>query len=335
MKWYTNSANQSDIVLSTRVRLARNLEEYPFPNRLNKAEREKINGLVKDIFIGENSGLKYIPMPSLTSYQAVSLAEKHLISPEFASDSTGRALILSDDEDVSIMLCEEDHVRIQVIYPGLTLDEAYSKAAELDEQLSSKVKIAFDERIGYLTQCPTNLGTGMRASVMLHLPALTKSAAMSRLASTVAKLGMILRGTYGEGSAAVGDIYQLSNQVTLGISEKAAIDNLKSITQQIIEQERQARLALIKDEAFVDEIWRAYGIIKNARMISCNEFCSLVSLVRLGAAQGLINIPLETLSRLLIEMQPATINANAQKVYPSQQRDVIRATQIREQLKDY
>jgi len=333
MKWYTNNANESDIVLSTRVRLARNFKDYPFPARLDSNERKKVNELVKDIIIKpESTSLKYIEMSDLSSYQAVSLAEKHLVSPEFASDSTGRALILSDDEDVSIMLCEEDHVRIQVIYPGLSLDEAYEKASEFDAMLDKEADIAFDERIGYLTQCPTNLGTGMRASVMLHLPALGRSSAMSRLATTVAKLGLTLRGAYGEGSEPIGDIYQLSNQVTLGISEKAAIQNLKSITQQIVTQEKQAREALLKDDMFIDKIWRAYGILRSAHMISCNEFTQLVSLVRLGASAGLIDIPTSTLSRLFVEMQPATINASAEKAYTASQRDVIRAKAIKEAL---
>lgn len=334
MKWYTNNAKDSDIVLSTRVRLARNLKNYPFPTKLNAAARMEVNELIKNVLIDENTkDLHYIKMLDLPSYQAVSLAEKHLISPEFASVSTGRAIILSDEEDVSIMLCEEDHVRLQVIYPGLSLDEAFEKASEIDKKLEASLEIAFDERIGYLTQCPTNLGTGMRASVMLHLPALSKSSAMSRLASTVSKLGLTLRGAYGEGSEPMGDIYQLSNQVTLGISEEAAIKNLQSIAAQIVKQEKQAREAILQDDKVIDNIFRAYGILQTARMISCSEFTSLVSLVRLGAAAGLINVPLETLSRLLIEMQPATLNTLSGKVNTAAERDKLRAEKIREALK--
>lgn len=333
MKWYTNNAKDSDVVLSTRIRLARNLQNYPFPTKLNASAKMQVNELVRDVIIDENEkGLHYIVMQDLPSYQAVSLAEKHLISPEFASESTGRSIILSDDEDISIMLCEEDHIRLQVIYPGLSLDEAFEKASELDKKLESSLEIAFDERIGYLTQCPTNLGTGMRASVMLHLPALSKSSAMARLASTVSKLGLTLRGAYGEGSEPVGDIYQLSNQVTLGISEEAAIKNLKSIAAQIVQQEKQAREAILKDDQVIDKIFRAYGILKTARMITCAEFTSLLSYVRLGAAAGLIDIPLETLSRLLVEMQPATLNALTGKANTAKERDKIRAEKIRELL---
>lgn len=334
MKWYTNNAKDSDVVLSTRVRLARNLREYPFPERLDAQTKKKINELVRDVLItDENQDLHYKDMSELSSYQAVSLAEKHLISPEFASDSVGRALILSDEEDISIMLCEEDHVRIQVIYPGLSLEEAYDKAGEFDKKLENAFDIAFDEKLGYLTQCPTNLGTGMRASVMLHLPALSMGNTISRLATTVAKLGLTLRGTYGEGSEPIGDIYQLSNQVTLGISDEAAIKNLQSITAQIVSQEKQAREALLKDNRVIDKIYRSYGILQSAHMLSCNEFTSLVSLVRLGVSGGLIDVPLQTLSRLLIEMQPATLNTSEGKACSSAERDVIRAEKVRLALK--
>lgn len=334
MKWYSNSADNSDIVLSTRIRLARNLRDYPFPARLDSESRKEVNSLVKDALMNDENKdeFDYIEMSSLTASQAVSLAEKHLISPEFASNSNGRALILSKDEDVSIMLCEEDHVRIQIIYPGLSLDSAFQKAEEFDGMLEKSTAIAFDEKLGYLTQCPTNLGTGLRASVMLHLPAIAKTGAMPRLASTVAKLGLTLRGAYGEGSQPVGDIFQLSNQVTLGISEEAAIRNLNSIALQITQQEKQAREALLKDDVFIDRIWRAYGILKSAHMLSCSEFTDLVSLVRLGAAQGILDIPLETLSRLLVEMQPATINASQNRSCTSAERDVIRAKAVKEAL---
>ncbi|MGN0467140.1 MAG: protein arginine kinase [Acutalibacteraceae bacterium] len=333
MKWYTNTGKDSDVVLSTRIRLARNLKDYPFPARLDAEEKKKVNELVRDVLVTDSDkDLHYLEMKDLPSYQAVSLAEKHLISPEFASDSTGRALILSDEEDVSVMLCEEDHVRIQVIYPGLCLEDAYKKACEIDDKLDSSLEIAFDDRIGYLTQCPTNLGTGMRASVMLHLPALRASSMVSRLASMVSKLGLTLRGAYGEGSEPVGDIYQLSNQVTLGISEEAAIKNLQSITAQIVQQEQQARQALLKDNSVIDKIYRAYGLLKSAHMLSCNEFTSLVSLVRLGAAEGLLDVKLDTLSRLLIEMQPATLNTMSGKANSAAERDLLRAQKVREAL---
>lgn len=332
MNWYRNKGPESDIVLSTRIRLARNLKDYPFPERLSEEKREEVNGLLRDVFLKADSGLSYIRMKELSPYQCVSLAEKHLISPEFASDSTGRALLLSDEEDISIMLCEEDHVRIQVIFPGLSPEEAYGKAAHYDEILENSFSIAFSEKLGYLTQCPTNLGTGMRASVMLHLPALSAKNAISRLASTVAKLGLTLRGTYGEGTEPIGDIYQLSNQVTLGISDEAAIKNLQSITKELIAQERQAREELLRDDRVIDKIHRAFGILKTAHMLSWGEFSSLVSLVRLGASGGLLDISAELLSTLLIDTQPATINTKEGKALSTSERDVIRAKAVRDAL---
>lgn len=334
MKWYSNKGEHSDVVLSTRIRLARNLKDYPFPSCLNTAEKEKVNELLKDIFLSSNAGkdLKFTEMSSLPSVKAVSLAEKHLISPEFASDTAGRALLISEDEDVSIMLCEEDHARIQVILPGLALESAYEKALEFDKALEEKAAIAFDERLGYLTQCPTNLGTGMRASAMLHLPALAKTGMIPRLAATVAKLGLTLRGSYGDTNRAVGDLFQLSNQVTLGISEKAAVQNLNAIALQIAQQENQARASLLKDDTFIDRIWRAYGILNSAHMISCDEFCDLLSYVRLAAARGLVDVPLETLNRLFVEMQPATINADNDSAFSSRERDVFRAKKVKEAL---
>lgn len=334
MKWYENTASNGDIVLSTRIRLARNLKDFPFPARLSAQEKEKVNAIVKDALLTDKNsdGFDYIEMKDLSSVEAVSLAEKHLISPEFASESAGRALILSKDEDVSIMLGEEDHVRIQVIYPGLAMDEAYAKALEFDTALEKSVAIAFDERLGYLTQCPTNLGTGLRASVMLHLPALSGSGAMRRLASTIAKLGLTIRGAYGEGSRPVGDIFQLSNQVTLGISEQAALQNLNAIALQVVAQEKNARAALLKDDAFIDRIWRAYGILKSAHMLSCSEFTDLASLVRLGTAEGVLDLSLPVLNRLLVEMQPATINVAEGRRCTAAERDVIRARKVKEAL---
>ena len=222
-KWYIEKGDQGDVVLSTRIRLARNLDEFPFPSRLDAAGKNRVNSIVKStLFENDGKDFSYIEMKDLTRLQAVSLAERHLISPEFASKKEGSALILSADESVSIMLCEEDHIRLQVMKAGLALEEAYDIADKLDSIIDGKVKYAFDERIGYLTQCPTNLGTAMRASVMLHLPALTRCGQISRLANTVSKLGLTIRGAYGEGSQPKGDIYQISNQITLGITEETA-----------------------------------------------------------------------------------------------------------------
>ncbi len=336
-KWYIEKGEQGDVVMSTRVRLARNLEEYPFPGRLDAQGKAKVNELVKNaLLVDENeTALQYINMPDISREQAISLAERHLISPEFASAREGRALLLTSDETVSVMLCEEDHIRLQVMKSGLALMDCYVLADKIDSILDKKLNYAFDDRLGYLTQCPTNLGTAMRASVMLHLPALRRSGQLSVLSSTISKLGLTLRGAYGEGSEPRGDIYQLSNQITLGITEQAAIENLQSITRQLVTQERAAAQRLCNNIVEEDKIYRALGVLKNARVLSSGEFMDLMSPVRLGAARGILDIPIEKINELTVSMQPATINAAQGKALDTVQRDCVRADAVREALKEY
>lgn len=330
-KWYIGEGDHNDIVISTRIRIARNLADYPFPVRLDNKSKIEVNEKIRDALDGKEN-LTYTELKTLTRSQIVSLAERHLISPEFASNSDARALLMSDNEDISIMLCEEDHIRIQVMKSGLALKEAYELADKIDTEINQSLKYAFDEKLGYLTQCPTNLGTGMRASVMLHLPALTAKGQIGSLASTVSKLGLTIRGAYGEGMSAMGDLYQLSNQVSLGISEKSAIDNLKTITLQLAAQERAAREEASKSIETEDAVFRAYGILKSARILSTKEFMSLISKVRLGAVLGIIKTDLKTINELMVSMQPATINAFVGKTLSLEERDVERAKIVRERL---
>ena len=321
-KWYVDKGEQGDIVLSTRVRLARNLEEFPFPCRLDTASRIKVNEKVRDTLLScvPELGLHYVTMDSLSREQ------------EFASVREGRALMLTEDETVGIMLCEEDHIRVQVMKAGLALMDCYVLADKIDSALDKKLNFAFDESLGYLTQCPTNLGTAMRASVMLHLPALRRSGQLAVLSSTISKLGLTLRGAYGEGRESRGDIYQLSNQITLGITEQAAIENLQSITRQLVTQERAAAERMCADVAMQDKIYRALGILQSARVLSCDEMMDLISLVRLGSARGILDIPIEKLNELLVNMQPATISAANGKHIDARQRDCLRADAVREAL---
>ena len=332
-KWYIGAGEQSDIVVSTRIRLARNITEYPFPNKLNTKSRMELNNVIKEALESDNKyNLRFLEMRTLARFEAASMAERHIISPEFASDLDGRALMLSPEEDISIMLNEEDHIRLQVMKSGFALDEAYSVANEIDDVLGAKFNFAFDERIGFLTQCPTNLGTGMRASVMLHLPALTLSGQIHKLINTVSKLGLTFRGAFGEGTNAVGDMYQLSNQITLGISEEFAIKNLKAITLQLCAQERTAREEMLKDVSTEDRIFRAYGLLKWARLLSTKELMENLSFVRLGSVTGKINIPIETVNELMVSMQPATINARAGQKLETIERDSVRANEVRNKL---
>ena len=327
----------NDVVISTRVRLARNLKDYPFPCRLSTQDKEKIIEKVKSAIENSNSPISkdfsFIRMSELTPQQGVSLVERRLVSPEFISESQGRALLLSKDESISIMINEEDHIRLQVINNGLSLEDTYDIADKLDTLLDENLDFAFDDKLGYLTQCPTNLGTGMRASVMLHLPALEKSRAIGRIAGNLSKLGLTIRGAHGEGTEPNGALYQLSNQVTLGISEKAAIENLKNITMQLISQENQARTRLCSSIDIQDAISRSLGILKSALVISHDEALKLLSNVRLGIVSGQIkNVSTETVDTLMPSVEPATLSVNLNKNLSPHERDIERAKLIQSAL---
>lgn len=327
----------NDVVISTRIRLARNLKDYPFPCKLNSQGREKVIEKVRDAVKKSNSPVasdfSFIKMSELTSSQSVSLVEKRLVSPEFISDTDGRALLISKDECFSIMINEEDHIRLQVITKGLSLEQAYDTADKLDTLLDENLDFAFDEKLGYLTQCPTNLGTGMRASVMLHLPALEKSRAINRIAGNLSKLGLTIRGAHGEGTEPKGALYQLSNQVTLGISEKAAIENLKNITEQLIAQENQARERLCSSIDIQDAISRSLGILRSALVISHDEALKLLSNVRLGiVSKQITDVSTETIDRLMLAVEPATLTVAINKNLSAHDRDIERAKLIRAEL---
>ena len=327
----------NDVVISTRIRLARNLKDFPFPCKLNSQGREKVIEKVRDAVKKSNSPVasdfSFIKMSELTSSQSVSLVEKRLVSPEFISYTDGRALLISKDECFSIMINEEDHIRLQVITKGLSLEQAYDTADKLDTLLDENLDFAFDEKLGYLTQCPTNLGTGMRASVMLHLPALEKSRAINRIAGNLSKLGLTIRGAHGEGTEPKGALYQLSNQVTLGISEKAAIENLKNITEQLIAQENQARERLCSSIDIQDAISRSLGILRSALVISHDEALKLLSNVRLGiVSKQITDVSTETIDRLMLAVEPATLTVAINKNLSAHDRDIERAKLIRAEL---
>ncbi len=330
-QWYRASGQEGDVVISTRVRLARNLPRMPFPACMNpEQKRQAAEAVVKAL---PEETFRVIDMHELPHITALSLVERHLISPEFSRQEEGSVLCLSEDESVSLMIGEEDHLRIQVMRPGLDLDSAYRAADELDTALDSRLHFAFDDRLGYLTQCPTNLGTGMRASMMLHLPALQEGGAIQQLANTVSKLGLTIRGLYGEGSKPEGAIYQLSNQVTLGISESAAIENLKGIAAQIIREERAGREELCRNPHFEDRVWRSLGILRTARLLRGDEFMSLISNLRVGVALGMIEgLSLDQISGLIGDAQPATVMAMKGEELEPAERDAVRAVLVRERL---
>ena len=327
-----NPGEQDDIVISTRIRLARNLDDFLFPSKLDAATKTQIGGIIKDALDGCEPALNFTDMSALSHLQAVSLAERHIISPEFTVQAEGTGLLLSEDESVSIMLCEEDHIRLQVMKPGLDLNGAYEEADSIDNKVDGKVNYAFDDGIGYLTSSPSNLGTAMRASVFLHLPALTENGRISDLANTVSKLGLSISGVYGKRSSPIGDIYQISNRLTLGITEQTAISNLQSIVMQLIAQEKTSAQRLLEDTAGQDRVFRALGILKNARVLGGTEFMQLISLVRCCVAGGLIDIPIEKINTLIIEMQPATLSVTNSSIETVAQRDIARAEAVRNSL---
>ena len=323
----------SEVVVSTRVRLARNLRAFPFPIRLSDDKAKQVVELVTAAL--QKSGVKFnrIALGDMTRAQRLMLVERHLISPDFTEPREGRALLLSDDNSISVMINEEDHIRLQVIKPGFEPDEAFKTADMLDDVLSRELELAFDERLGYLTQCPTNLGTAMRASVMLHLPALEMNGAVGRIGTNLSKLGLTMRGLYGEQSKPAGAFYQLSNQVSLGISEQAAIDNLKNITTQLISQEVKARENVLANIEVEDKIWRALGLLQNARLMDHTEAMRLLSLVRLGAAsKRLTTLSTDSIDRLITEVQPANILTKFGEELTDSERDIHRAELIRERM---
>lgn len=332
-KWY--ESNTSGIVVSTRIRLARNLAGVPFPGRMNDSQRTEVNKKIIDSIMNGSSALskdlKVVDMDSISDAEALAMVERHIISPAFARNRKNRRLILSLDESISIMLGEEDHIRIQVLKGGLQLFETYEIANNIDTLLSESLTIAFDEQLGYLTECPTNLGTGLRASVMLHLPALESTGEISQLADAVSKIGLTIRGMYGEGSGSKASLYQLSNQVTLGISEKSALDNLKSITMQMIERE-QVTCKNFDKISLEDSVFRSFGILKNARLLSSDEMMQYVSQIKLGVSLGIIKLKDENIPiKLMIETQPAmmALKLNSQD---ASERDIERAKIFREQM---
>lgn len=334
-KWYEKNGPEGDVIISTRIRLARNLRTYPFPSRMNAEARERVMEDVRKAI--ENSSIAnqfvFRNLKEISQTERVSLVERHLVSPEFISRPEGRAVLLTKDESVSIMINEEDHLRIQVMCEGFNFEGALQMADRLDTLLNESLNFAFDDKLGYLTQCPTNLGTGMRASLMLHLPALQENGTINRIAANLSKLGLTMRGTYGESSRSVGALYQLSNQVTLGLSEQEAIDNLKSIAMQLMKQERAARSELVKNLETQDSISRSVGLLRSAKLLSNDEFMKLISNVRLGISTGLIeHLSLETINALMVRVQPATIQLPEGKALPAAQRDSLRANLVREAL---
>ncbi len=331
MSWYQSVGKSAGTVISTRVRLARNINGYPFASKLDAASANEIIEKVSTPL--ESSGFRKINFADLSPIMATSYVERHYVSPEFATKEAPHALLLQEQIGVAVMVCEEDHLRIQSILPGLALEEAYQNAKKAEQRLDEDFDFAYSEELGYLTHCPTNLGTGMRASAMMFLPALTRGGYMDSLASQLSKIGLTVRGLFGEGSGVAGCMYQISNQITLGITEEETLKKLKEAIKQISEKELFARKSITGDELdrLTDRILRSEGLLKHAYMMSSSEFIKLFADVRFGIAMGIItNISYEQLGELLVEAMPATLTLSSESTPKTENaRDKLRAARIK------
>jgi len=339
--WMDAGGPESDIVVSSRVRVARNLAGMPFPHLMSAEKAGEVIQAVKlaveKADAGEiGGGLELMPLSELSPLERQILVDKHLISPDhLLNNCQNKAVVLRDDEVVSIMVNEEDHLRIQCLMPGLSLREAWEVVNRVDDALEKTLDYAFSEKIGYLTSCPTNTGTGMRASVMVHLLGLKLTRQLGGVLGAIGKLGFTVRGLYGEGTEALGDLFQVSNQITLGQSEEEIIDSLISVTVQILSQERAARAALYKNspQLVEDRVFRAFGTLQNARILSSEEAMRLFSDLRLGIGLNIISgISVRKLNELMVEIQPAFLMRLAGREMPAAERDVFRAALIRKEL---
>jgi protein arginine kinase len=340
LKWYEQIVPDSDVVISSRIRLARNLEDKPFAAKLDDMQArelvEEVKGITPLLSEKDNTRKYYAcNVSTLSEIDKTAMVERHIVSPLLAEKNQDTGLILSDDETISIMINEEDHLRIQAIVGGMNLEKAYEEANRIDDIAYEKLKFAFDEQYGYLTSCPTNMGTGMRASCMVFLPALSSARLIQKLIEEVGKYGVTIRGIYGEGTKSLGSIYQISNQKTLGISETEIIENLKNIVAQVVKQERKRReyMLSVNSDEIEDQVYRAYGILKYARQITSENAMTLLSQLKFGADCDIISFDREfNIHKLMMGVQPGSLQWNLGKNVGSLSRDQSRAEYIRREL---
>ncbi len=334
-EWLKGSGPESDIVISTRVRLARNIADFPFLSRATPAQRKELEELlgreIKDIL---PKGI-YYPLESALPLDLQFLVERHLISKDLANSTGARGVAFAERESVSVMVNEEDHIRMQVLKSGLQIPGAFEQINKLDDLLEKRVDFAFSAQLGYLTVCPTNVGTGLRVSVMMHLPALVITKQIEKVFYAVSKINLAVRGLYGEGTQASGNFFQISNQITLGKSEEQVLNNLESAIPQIIRYERSAREALLGQSKvkLEDKVWRAHGLLRSARLITSDEVMDRLSDLRLGVNMGIVKDPsIKTINEIFIQTQPAHLQKMEGKELTSLQRDAARAEFIRGKL---
>ncbi len=335
--WLKGDGPEADIIFSSRIRLARNLRGFIFPPWADSLTLKRVSEKVLDAIKRCNylKNARLIDMNKLSSIERGFLLERHLISVEFSRGGSHRFLVVQQGEMLSVMINEEDHLRLQTIFSGLQLREAWRVANKLDDELSEHLDYAFSPQFGYLTSCPTNVGTGMRASCMVHLPALVMAGKINELLKGISQLGLVARGLYGEGTASHGDFFQISNQVTLGLKEEEVVDNVERVTRQVVGQERKAREILLKRNGaqLKDQIGRAYGILTNAHLISSQEAINLLSKLRMGVSLHLLpEFDMKVLNELLFLIGPAQLQIKSGKNLDASSRDELRAKIIREKL---
>lgn len=336
-KWMEGLGPEADIVVSSRIRLARNLEKYPFPHRISTEQAQEIVEKIRDALQHSNDsvvqGLMWIPLEEMSNLERKVLVERHIISPQFIrSGLKNKVILMLKDEKISIMVNEEDHLRIQCLFSGLQLEDAWELCSNVDDVLGKELDIAFTEKYGFLTACPTNVGTGMRASLMLHLPALSMTGQTGKILSSLSQYGITVRGLYGEGTESQGNMYQISNQLTLGKSEIDIIQSLKGIAQKVVERERVVRTLLYSKNRMklVDRIWRAYGVLTQARIMSSGEAVKLLSDVRLGVDMGVIpKISNAIFNELLVYIQSSYLQRINNSELEGKELDIKRAELIR------
>ena len=332
-KWYIEDGRESDVVISSRIRNARNLKEYPFPLKMTKEQSKLVINLAYKI-LGKD-GYVFYNTNNISEIDREVLVEKHLISPNLLNRDLERGVFLGDNEKISIMVNEEDHFRIQSMDAGFRVKECLDNLNRVEEYLENNLEFAFSPKYGYLTACPTNLGTGIRVSVMMHLPALVMTGYMQRIIESCGKVGFTVRGAYGENTSSTGNIFQISNQVTLGITSNEIVQNTINVARQVIDYERNLRKELYQSKPLEleDKIFRSYGIFCNARKISSDESLQLLSDIRLGVDLGLIkNITKELLNEVTQNIKPANLQNVIGQELEYGKRDAMRANYIREKM---
>ncbi|MFH1855804.1 MAG: protein arginine kinase [Candidatus Omnitrophota bacterium] len=336
--WLKGIGPEADIVISSRIRMARNLKEFSFSDWADAKEKEKVVEKVKKAIENSNylKGSLFLRIDELPELDKQVLLERQLISLELANKKGPAAVCISDKEIFSIMINEEDHLRLQVIQSGFDFAGNWRIIEKIDDELSAQLDVAYSPKLGFLTACPTNAGTGMRASAMMHLPALVMNKAINKILNAIAKLSFNVRGFHGEGTEASGNFFQISNQITLGRSELTIIDDIEGIVKQVIEHEKNVRKKMLREKLpeLEDKIYRAYGTLKNARVISSEETMNLLSILRLGVDSGIIkDINRSFINELLVITQPAHLQKMEGKILSAKQRNLKRAEIIRGKIK--